>query len=172
MARPRHAPKHRTRRIRPYATPTTYKFNNPLFASGRQPIRSHRKVMQVSCQFLWSRGLLGSASIASWFRSGVQYREEGKRGVEIRIFKTKKVYMNPNKREYNLFKQRVVEYEISQSSKTCWGWGGGKFQYTLKSKQVQIVRECTKMQDKWTNQRSKKKKRKKRSWQSDRDELI
>lgn len=50
--------------------------------------------------------------------------------------------------------------------------GGGEFQYTLKSKQVQIVRECTKMQDKWTNQRSKKKKRKKRSWQSDRVELI
>lgn len=68
------------------------------------------KVMQVSCQFLWSRGLLGSASIASWFRSG----GEGQKGVEIQTFLKQQKgteYKNPNKREYNLPKQRGVEYE-------------------------------------------------------------
>lgn len=49
---------------------------------------------------------------------------------------------------------------------------GGNSSILSRANKSKLFRECTQMQDRWTNQRNEKKKRKKRSWQSDRDELI
>jgi hypothetical protein len=106
---------------------------------------------------------IGSASIASWFpiRGASVGTLEGKRiGVEIRILKQKKgkcIRMGL-KREYKF------------RTKSIYGIPKQKRAYTLKRANKIKFSRVKDAFDKSKN--GKKKKRKKRSWQSDRDELI